>query len=69
MKAHRTDTSSLVFGLLFLVVAFWWLLAQFTGFELSLGLIGWLAAALLIVAGALGIATAIRSSRDRGSDE
>lgn len=69
MKAHRTDTSSLVFGLLFIGVAFWWLLAQFTGFQLSLGLIGWLAAALLIVAGALGIATAIRSSRDRADSD
>ncbi|MQA25630.1 MAG: hypothetical protein GEU94_09170 [Micromonosporaceae bacterium] len=67
MKAHGTDAASLVFGVLFLGIAGWWLLADFTGWELSVSVIAWLAAGLLIVVGVLGITTAIRSSRDRES--
>ncbi|MGH3661657.1 MAG: hypothetical protein ACRDT8_15670 [Micromonosporaceae bacterium] len=64
MRPHRTDTASLVFGLLFLGIAGWWLLAQITDFSLSLEVMAWLGAGVLVTVGGLGIAAAIRSGRD-----
>jgi hypothetical protein len=68
MKAHRTDVSSLVFGVLFLGVAGWWLMAQFVDLSIGFGTLGWLVAALLVLVGAVGIVAAIRSNRGSGDE-
>jgi hypothetical protein len=60
VKAHRTDLLSLAFGLLFLAIAAWWLLAQLLGLVLP---IGWLLAGVLVVIGALGLLGAVRAFR------
>lgn len=66
MKAHRTDLVSFAFGLLFLALAVWWLLAQILG--LTLPPVGWFLAGALILIGLLGLIGALRSGRhaDRG---
>lgn len=61
MKAHRTDRVSLVFALLFLALAGWWLLAQLL--DLSLPAVGWFLAGALILIGLLGLFGALRSGR------
>jgi hypothetical protein len=61
MKSHRTDKVSLVFALVFLVVAGWWLLAQ--TLELTLPAVGWFVAGGLILFGLLGLVGALRSAR------
>jgi hypothetical protein len=61
MKPHRTDGVSLVFGLIFLAVAGWWLVAQ--TMHLALPAIGWFVAGGLIVFGMLGLLGALRSAR------
>jgi hypothetical protein len=66
LKQHPTDVVSLVFGLVFLVLAGWWLVDLLAGVVLPLG---WLLAGTLIVIGAIGLFAAVRSSRrDRGTD-
>ncbi|GAB2924806.1 hypothetical protein GCM10027280_10010 [Micromonospora polyrhachis] len=62
MKPHRTDGVSLVFGLLFLGLVVWWLLAQI--FDLALPPIGWFAAGGLILLGVLGLLGALRANRN-----
>lgn len=64
MKLHRTDLVSFAFGLLFLVLAAWWLLAQVLG--LVLPPVGWFLAGGLILIGALGLIGAVRASRHSG---
>ncbi|WP_442933515.1 hypothetical protein [Micromonospora sp. CPCC 206060] len=61
MKAHRTDGVSLFFGLLFLTLAVWWLLAQLL--DLALPAIGWFLAGGLILVGLFGLLGALRSGR------
>jgi hypothetical protein len=61
MRPHRTDGVSLSFGLLFLAVALWWAVAQVI--DIQLPALGWLAAAALILFGAVGLLSAIRSGR------
>ncbi len=67
MKAHRTDLVSFVFGLLFVGLALWWLLAQILG--LALPAVGWFLAGALVLIGLLGLVGAVRSARttDAGS--
>jgi hypothetical protein len=48
---------------LFLAVAGWWLIAQVTNLSVSIRVMGWLVAGLLVAIGAVGIFTAIRSGR------
>ncbi|GAA2708522.1 hypothetical protein GCM10010429_21800 [Micromonospora olivasterospora] len=62
MKAHRTDLVSLVFALLFLGLAAWWLAAQLLG--LALPPVGWFLAGGLILVGVLGLVGALRAGRD-----
>lgn len=62
MKAHRTDGVSLTFGLLFLGMVIWWLLAQV--FDLALPAVGWFVAGALILLGVLGLFGALRSNRN-----
>ncbi|MFG3705322.1 hypothetical protein ACGF7U_11405 [Micromonospora sp. NPDC047670] len=61
MKAHRTDIVSFAFGLIFVGLAAWWLLAQLLG--LALPPVGWFLAGALIVIGILGLVGALRSGR------
>jgi hypothetical protein len=61
MRPHRTDGISLSFGLLFLLVAVWWAIAQVVNVNLPAA--GWLVAGGLIMFGALGLLGAIRSGR------
>jgi uncharacterized membrane protein HdeD (DUF308 family) len=61
VRSHRTDTVSLVFGLIFLFLALWVL----AGRTLSIGLptLGWIVAAALITLGTLGLLGALRANR------
>ncbi|WBB55033.1 hypothetical protein O7601_02545 [Verrucosispora sp. WMMD573] len=61
MRTHRTDLVSFAFGLLFLALAAWWLLAQVLGLVLPPA--GWFLAGGLILVGGLGLIGALRSSR------
>ncbi|RGC70730.1 hypothetical protein C5N14_02545 [Micromonospora sp. MW-13] len=61
MKAHRTDFVSLVFGLVFVALAAWWLFAQLLGLDLPP--VGWFLAGGLILVGTLGLVGALRSGR------
>jgi len=61
MKPHRTDGVSLTFGLIFLAVAAWWLVAQLV--DLALPVVGWFLAVALILLGVLGLVAALRSGR------
>ncbi|MGW4947853.1 hypothetical protein ACWEOZ_40400 [Actinoplanes sp. NPDC004185] len=61
MRPHRTDGISLSFGLLFLLVAAWWAIAQIVTVRLPAA--GWLVAGALIMFGAIGLLGAIRSGR------
>ncbi len=61
MKAHRTDVVSLGFGLFFVALAAWWLLAQLLG--LALPPVGWFLAGGLLLIGVLGLVGALRSGR------
>lgn len=66
MKAHRTDLVSLAFGLVFLALSVWWLLARILG--LTLPPVGWFLAGALILIGVLGLAGALRSGRHADRD-
>ena len=57
MKAHRTDLVSLLFGLLFLLVAAGFLAGSYLDFGLPH--IGWFVAAGLILLGLVGAASAL----------
>jgi hypothetical protein len=61
MRPHRTDGISLSFGLIFLMVAVWWAVAQVTSVHLPAA--GWLVAGGLILFGVVGLLGAIRSGR------
>jgi hypothetical protein len=61
VKAHRTDIVSFAFGLAFLGLSAWWLLARILG--LALPPVGWFLAGALILIGLLGLVGALRSGR------
>ena len=61
MRPHRTDGISLSFGLMFLLVAVWWAIAQMVNVKLPAA--GWLVAGALILFGVFGLLGAIRSGR------
>lgn len=67
MKRHRTDAVSLIFALVFLGIAAWWLVAR--NFDLTLAAVGWFVAAALILFGVLGLAGALRGSRSSAAEE
>jgi hypothetical protein len=58
MRPHRTDGVSLVFGLIFLLIALGWLLAGRLSFQIED--LGWAAAITLILVGGLGLLAALR---------
>ena len=66
MKAHRTDIVSFAFGLAFLGLSAWWLLARILG--LALPPVGWFLAGALILIGLLGLVGALRSGRHTESE-
>ena len=61
MRPHRTDGVSLSFGVIFLLVALWWAVAQVV--DVRLPALGWLLAGTLILFGVVGLLGAIRSGR------
>ncbi|MFV2087166.1 hypothetical protein, partial [Micromonospora sp. LOL_021] len=61
MKRHRTDGVSLTFGLIFILIAGWWLIAQ--SVDVPLPRVGWIVAGGLILLGVLGLVGALRSGR------
>ncbi|MFG1607301.1 hypothetical protein [Actinoplanes sp. NPDC049265] len=61
MKPHRTDTVSLSFGTIFLLIAGWWAASKVV--NLAPVRLGWLIAGALIVFGMIGLLGAIRSGR------
>jgi hypothetical protein len=61
MKRHSTDLMSLVFGVIFLGVAGWWLAGQYVNIDVPH--LGWITAAVLIVLGVLGLAGSLRGER------
>jgi hypothetical protein len=61
MKSHRTDGVSLTFGVFFLVLAAWYLLARLV--NLDLPALGWSVAGSLILLGLLGLVGALRAGR------
>jgi hypothetical protein len=58
MNKHDVDAVSLGFGVAFLAVVAWWLVARLI--EVDLPGLGWFAAAGLIVLGVLGLFAATR---------
>ncbi len=69
MKKHRTDGVSLVFGVVFILVAAWLLLGRTV--HIGLGTLAWATAVALIAIGGVGLLGALRGrdteqNRDRG---
>jgi hypothetical protein len=62
MSPRRVDSSALIFGIIFLAVAGWWLLDRFVNWHIANG--GWIVAGVLIAAGVIGIGRALRSPRE-----
>lgn len=62
MKRHPIDVVSLVFGLIFVGIAGWWLVYTWLGFSAPFG---WVVAVALIVIGTIGLLAAIRPGRGR----
>ena len=67
MKPHRTDALSLTFGLIFVGAVTVWVLNKVVNSELP-G-IGWFVAAALLIAGSIGLVTALRSDRSNAASE
>jgi hypothetical protein len=63
MKRHSTDATSLVFGVIFVGVAGWWLAGRYVKVDVDIPHLGWFAAAALIMIGLLGVAGSLRSER------
>jgi hypothetical protein len=61
MKAHRIDRVSLAFGLVFLVIVGFWLIARTV--DVRLPAVGWFVAGGLILFGLLGLVGSLRSGR------
>ncbi len=66
MRPHHTDRVSLLFGLIFLVVAGWWLLARII--DIALPIAGWLLAGGLIVFGLIALIGSLRPRRRMTAD-
>ena len=60
MKRHPVDVISLIFGLIFVGIAAWWLLARVSSIALP---VGWVIAIALVVIGTIGLLAAIRPGR------
>lgn len=62
MTPRRPDVPAMVFGLIFIGIAGWYIAGG--GHGLDLPGLGWITAALLILLGIVGIASALRNARD-----
>jgi hypothetical protein len=62
MNRHRADLVSLVFGVVFVLIAARQVLAGWL--DVKLPAVGWLAAAALITLGAVGLVGAVRGGRE-----
>jgi len=60
MKRHNTDVVSLVFGVLFIAIAGWWLLRRYIDVNWNVPNLGWIAAGALILLGLLGVVASLR---------
>jgi hypothetical protein len=60
MNRHGTDTVSLGFGLVFLVVLAGWLLTRVV--EVDLPPVGWLIAGVFVLLGVLGVVVTLRTT-------
>jgi hypothetical protein len=58
MNRHGTDTVSLTFGLIFLLVAGWWVLSR--AVDIAFPTVAWAVAVGLIAVGALGLVGTLR---------
>jgi low affinity Fe/Cu permease len=68
MKKHRTDGTSLVFGVVFILVAAWLIFGRTV--HIGLGTLAWAIAVALIAIGGVGLLGAVRGrdgeqNRDR----
>ena len=61
MKRHSTDLVSLIFGVIFVAAAGWWLVGQYV--HIDVPHLGWITAAVLIGLGVLGLAGSLRRER------
>jgi hypothetical protein len=68
MKRHSTDAVSLVFGVIFIAVAVWWLVDTYLFINLNIPNVGWIAAGALIMLGALGVVFSLRGERPNGPE-
>jgi hypothetical protein len=59
---HGTDAVSLVFGLLFVAVAGWWLFGRYV-VSVDVPNLGWLVAGALILMGLLGVVASLRGDK------
>jgi hypothetical protein len=70
MKRHRTDVLSLLFGLIFMLVAVWWGFGS--SLNIGLGTLAWTIAVALILLGGVGLLGVLRgrepASRDGAPD-
>ncbi|GEM_PF-2301097 len=60
MKRHSIDVVSLVFGVLFIAIAGWWLLSRYVDVNWNVPNLGWIAAGALILLGLLGVVASLR---------
>jgi hypothetical protein len=66
MKRHRTDTVSLIFGLIFLIIVGWWLLGRTV--NVGLPALAWMVAVGLLTLGVLGLVGVLRGASRGGSN-
>jgi hypothetical protein len=62
MKQHRADGVSLVFGLIFLIIAAWWAIGSLVDIDLNIPNFGWVVAFGLIAIGLVGVVGSLRSN-------
>jgi hypothetical protein len=67
MKRHSLDVLSLVFGVIFLLVAGSWIIRRSTDVDLPGA--GWFIAGALIIAGLFGIVSSLRGSQPKEPKE
>lgn len=62
MRQHRTDAVSLVFGVIFLIIAGSWALGSVVDIDLDIPNLGWLLALGLVGLGLVGVVASLRRS-------
>jgi len=67
MKQHRADGVSLVFGLIFLIIAAWWTVGSLVDFDLDIPNVGWVVAFGLIAIGLVGVVGSLRGNGNGAS--